>query len=143
VTVVEFQAWGSLALGAGFIPVAAVFFALVYAGAVLTRPGDRTRLGNWLAVFCGAMGTLFTCLAVITFNRWIDLDPDSSNWVIGVTFRIVGIVALVIGLIAAHYAAPALIVRILRGPNDPPDPPQTTISGFKPREQRRYRWFGQ
>ena len=117
-TTVEAQAVGSLALGAGFIPVAAVFYALVYAGAVLTRPEDRSRLGNWLAVFCGSMGTLFVCLAVITFNRWLDLDPNTSNWVIGVTFRAVGIVALIVALIAAHYAGPALVLRILRGPQD-------------------------
>ena len=64
------------------------------------------------------LGSLFGCLAVITFNRWLDLDPNTSNWVIGVTFRAVGIVALIVALIAAHYAGPALVMRILRGPQD-------------------------
>jgi hypothetical protein len=133
-TVVELQAIGSLALGAGLIPLAVVFYALVFAGAVLTEPEDRTRLGNWLAVFCAAMGTLLVCLTVMTFNRWVDLDPDTSNWVIGVTFRTIGIVAIVVALIAAHYAGPALFVRILRGPRDGDAPPVPT---HPPRDVRR------
>lgn len=109
----EWEAWGSLALGAGFIPLAATFFALIVAGALLTPKKDHTRLGNALALFCGGVGTIFVSMCVLTISRWYDLDPSQPSPIIGITSRVVGIVGLLVALYAAHISAPIIISRII------------------------------
>src|SRR5687768_7878295 len=112
-TATDWQAWGSLALGAGFIPLATTFFALILAGQMLTPKGEHTRLGNALALFCGGVGTIFVCLSILMISRWYDLDPSVPSPIIGITCRVVGIIGLLAALIAAHIAEPIIISRIL------------------------------
>lgn len=103
----------ALVFGALFIPVAAVFFTLATAGRLLTDAEDRTELGTWIGIFCAALGVIFSVLACVTFARWSDFNRDPGPEGLQTFFRLIGIVALIIALVASRKVTPVIVNRIL------------------------------